>query len=104
MGQALSIAPDLGNWDDVADPDAEKTFLGDYSRRDLEKLFDKFLFPPMAAMFPRDGFIFAIDTEDPFVHEVAISHRLLEHKPPDAQVRPGGSFGCSLLTIPASSS
>ncbi len=86
MGQSLSVVGDIGNWSEVADPDDEKAFLGAYSRKDLVSLFDKFLFPSLAPLFPRDGFIFNVDTHDPFVHEVSISHRLLENKRPDAQV------------------
>ncbi len=90
MGHTLSVMGDdpLSKWSaDDFDTDKEKVFLGAYSRQDLEAMFDKYLFPPLAALFPRKGFVLDVDVSDPFVHQVSVSHELLKDKPADAQVR-----------------
>ena len=80
---SFSVLPDDPlKWEEGQQADQEKTFLGAWSKRDLMRLWERYLLPSLSPPFDRDKFVFEINADDPFVHEVSISHEALADMPP----------------------
>lgn len=82
MGSGFSVAPDLDKAFDLAGGEPDK-LLQTYSKEDLARAFFHHVFPVIArkGVFDREGFVFTMDTSDPFVHSCTVSHRLVDALP-----------------------
>jgi len=52
-------------------------FLNIYTKEDLMSRFFRYLYPKLSKEFDREGFIFTLDSSDPFVHSLSVTHKKL---------------------------
>jgi hypothetical protein len=48
-----------------------------YTKEDLMERFYKYLYPKLSNEFPKEGFLFTVDSTDAFVHSLSITHKKL---------------------------
>lgn len=82
MGAATSIDVDLSDVGD--DLDHGKRFLGSYTLPDVENYFVSHVQPHIRAPYSPDGYRVVLDTSDPFVHQVTVTHDRLRALSADA--------------------
>lgn len=88
MGSSQSFAFDKKwgeDWGDGSMSEKEKQFLSSYTKEELEQGIDKFLLPKLEAQgYDKAGLTLDVDTSDPFVHVMTVSHKRLEALPKNA--------------------